>query len=798
MAEPYGISQKFPFYATTSNFVAIGKRGLRRKDGYEKASGTGIYTRDVYLPGMLYAKFMLSPYAHAKITSLDTKAVEAYPGVRSVFRYDDPWFKANNWTPRNASWTWGGQREQLLSESGEVNWMGEPCCLAVCADTEQICDEALKLAKVVWQELPFEVEPVKACDPNATILQPEVDPKTNVRYNGSTFSDGLETQGDVEKGFAASDKVVEFSWSEQETTTAATEALSAVSVWRGEFLEMWVHNQTPMRTITTIRNYFGGNHLKINLHCPYHGAQFGGENWLNYFKWFPIISAIFAQRTKKAVKHIYDESYFRWGGYEHGTHNIKVGFNKDGTINAIQDKSFRADAEINAKLWKGTRIPNTLGVTQIPYINRPAVVCYRHGMRSCGLWNMIFFRVAAETGLDPHVVATKNDGAHGHDPAWVNENVKKKMGFTLDDPLAKVFAAGKEAFGWDAKYHAPGARTLANGKLHGVSMVHSIAWNPDPNQYFTAYQIGINVQRQTPLVRILARHADHGWNHESTICRVVADEIGANYSDVEFRPFDETGFDTAAGEGSAGLSRTLPMAVDAARKIRAMILKQCCTPCISGNEPTTVNQPAQFPGLTPDQLELKESVVFEKAKPDNKKTLQEVASYQWSYYQPFIAFSGAQRHNFEVYYMGRQATYVEVEVDPETGYIDIKTCVNSNDVGKALDPDGVNAQQYGGTFMALSHGRQDGKVYDPMTGAVLNDDLIDYKWFSFNDITGPMIQRISETPLGYTPYGQIGCSESLGAVNSTQLASAVYNATGKWITDFPITPDKVLKALGKI
>ena len=559
-----------------------------------------------------------------------------------------------------------------------------------------------------------------------------------------------------------------------------------------------MHNQTPMRTISTIRNYFGRNHIKINLHCPYHGAQFGSENWLNYFKWFPIISCIFAERTKKAVKHIYDESYYHMGGYEHGTHYIKVGFNKDGKINAIQDKSVRADAEINAKLWKGTSVPNTLGVTQIPYVNRPAVVCYRHGMRSCGLWNMIFFRVAGETGLDPHVVAIKNDGAHGNDINWVNENVKKKMGFTLDNPLDKVFTAGKEAFGWDAKYHAPGARTLPNGKLHGVSMIHSIAWNPDPNQYFTAYQIGINVQRQTPLVRILARHADHGWNHESTICRVVADEIGVNYADVEFRPFDETGFDTAAGEGSAGLSRTLPMAVDAARKIRAMILKQCCTPCVSGTEPNTVNQPAQFPGLTPDKLELKESVVFEKAKPDNKKTLQEVASYQWSYYQPFIAFSGAQRHNFEVFYLSRQASYIEVEVDPETGFIEIKTCVNSNDVGKALDPDGVNAQQYGGTYMGLSHSRQDGKVYDPMTGAVLNDDLIDYKWFAFNDITGPMIQRITETPLGYTPYGQIGCSESLGAVNSTQLAGAVYNATGKWITDFPITPDKVLKALGKI
>ena len=107
--------------------------------------------------------------------------------------------------------------------------------------------------------------------------------------------------------------------------------------------------------------------------------------------------------------------------------------------------------------------------------------------------------------------------------------------------------------------------------------------------------------------------------------------------------------------------------------------------------------------------------------------------------------------------------------------------------------------------MGLSHGRQDGKVYDPDTGVVLNDNLIDYKWFSFNDITGPMHQRIVESGLGYAPYGAIGVGESLGAVTATILAAQCtdeavnkVNATGKWITDSPITPDKVLKALGKI
>jgi CO/xanthine dehydrogenase Mo-binding subunit len=305
-------------------------------------------------------------------------------------------------------------------------------------------------------------------------------------------------------------------------------------------------------------------------------------------------------------------------------------------------------------------------------------------MRSCGLWNNVFFRVAAETGLDPHVVAMKNDGCRGHGIAWVDENVKRPKGFPMVNSLEAVFKAGKEAFGWDEKYHAPGARVLPNGKLHGVAMAHSIAWSPDPNTYFQANQMGINVQRQMPLVRILARHSDGGWNHESTICRVVADEIGVKYEDVEFRPFD-TGL-IRAGEGSAGLGRTLPMAIDAARKVKALILAQCTTSTKSGTEPKVVEVPAQFPGLKPEDLDIKESIVFEKARPENRKTLLQVANYHWQNNQPFIEFSGRQMHLEGFYYMGRQATWVEVEVDPDTGEIEIKTVVNANDVGKAIDP----------------------------------------------------------------------------------------------------------------
>lgn len=780
-----------PLYATRDSYNYIGKRGLIRKDGFEKASGTGLYTRDVYLPGMLYAKPFISPYAHAKIKSLDTSAVEAYPGVRYVLRYDDPWWTEKKWAPNSPFWMWGAQYEDLLGQT--ANFAGEMMGFAVCADTEQACDEALRLAKIDWDILPFEIDAEKAIASGAPILEPDVDPKTNLRFEGSGGFEGNEIIGDVEKGFAESDKVVEFKWSEIETSPAATEALSCVANYRGDYLEVWAHNQIPMRTQQRLSRWFG-SWIKIHVHSLYHGAQFGMANWLNYYGNFPIVACILAQKTRKPVKYLFDQSYWQHRGYEQGTYYFKVGFKNDGTILACQNDSIPAVSEFNAKMVKCTKIPNYKGQQKVPYFNRPACVCYRHGMRSCGMMNNIYARVAAELNMDPTEVALKNDGAKGHDMSYVTEHVKLAQGFSDFDSLKEVIKIGKQKIDWNNKWHPPGTKILPNGRLHGIGFVHCQAWNPDPNQYLTYYQIGINIQRGDGHVRILARHADGGWTQETSVCQVVADELGAKYDDVEFRPFDDTGFDTAAGEGSAGLVRTLPMAVEAARKIKKAMLELCTSPGSDGEK----TSPPLFPGKKPEDLDTIESTVFEKANPASKKTFAEVANYRWQYYQPLIAWHGAMRHLWDVYYLGRQCTFVEIEVDPETGEIIINKVVDINDVGKCITPESVNGQQYGGSTMGLSHNRQDGAIYDPLSGVKLNDNLIDYKWFSFNDIKGPFDCNIVEGGFGYAPYGVNGCSESLGATNSTILIPAFYNATGKWITEMPMTPDKVLKALGKI
>jgi xanthine dehydrogenase molybdenum-binding subunit len=122
--------------------------------------------------------------------------------------------------------------------------------------------------------------------------------------------------------------------------------------------------------------------------------------------------------------------------------------------------------------------------------------------------------------------------------------------------------------------------------------------------------------------------------------------------------------------------------------------------------------------------------------------------------------------------------------------------VNVNDVGKALSPETVEGQQYGGTYMGVGRNRSEEYIWDPKTGVLLNGNLVDYKMASMLDV-GPIETLIVETGMGLGPYGSVGVGEDVANDTTYLLHGAIYNAIGQWVDDGPCTPDKVLKALGK-
>jgi xanthine dehydrogenase molybdenum-binding subunit len=145
----------------------------------------------------------------------------------------------------------------------------------------------------------------------------------------------------------------------------------------------------------------------------------------------------------------------------------------------------------------------------------------------------------------------------------------------------------------------------------------------------------------------------------------------------------------------------------------------------------------------------------------------------------------------------RQAEFLEVAVDTETGEIEVLNSAAANDVGKAISPETCEGQQYGGMYMGVGRGKFEEVIICPNTGVKLNANLYEYKYTTMNDM-GPVACKLIETEMGYGAYGNNGIGEDIATMSPPLIGQALYNATGVWIDSYPITPDKVLKALGKI
>jgi CO/xanthine dehydrogenase Mo-binding subunit len=307
-------------------------------------------------------------------------------------------------------------------------------------------------------------------------------------------------------------------------------------------------------------------------------------------------------------------------------------------------------------------------------------------------------------------------------------------------------------------------------------------------------------------VAIVGLRSDPGMDSTSGFRQCVAAAMGLKYEDTVIHQHRSANsmFQFALPGGSQGTITTVPQLIVAARELKQRILQAAITP-----RPAFMmvpEQPAMFPGKKPEDLDIKDSMVFEKANPGNKKSITEVfgspglSDDSGIAHPPAGTVSGLTsdgKPDSKNYIMSRQAHFIELEVDTETGQIEITNAVCVNDIGHAFNPEGAMGQQYGGAVMGFGRSATEEKVYCPETGVGLNFDNIGYCIGTMNDYA-PVQCILNESHLGYSAYGAYGIGENIGASLAGITSSAIYNATGKWVLDYPTTPDKVLKALGKI
>jgi xanthine dehydrogenase molybdenum-binding subunit len=480
----------------------------------------------------------------------------------------------------------------------------------------------------------------------------------------------------------------------------------------------------------------------------------------------------------------------------------------DGTITAVKVKTVYENMAIQAvgHFFENTRVPNLESETTLVQVNKGPTHALRCEQMPCSFClTHVFNHVAAELGMDPTEVALKNDGVEGRDLAYLTE-FKKAKGFPVRDSLRECIESGKKLISWDEKWHLPGTKRLPNGRMHGMSFTWTHEWDDTRGAAAAAVMI-----QADGTVNIIGLRSDVGVNAETAYCQIVAEELGMKPEDVFFRQGDDTHLPLMTPDGSCNLATNGYLMQKLGRMAKEKLLELATTEF----NVIEYEVPPAFPGFSPSDLDVRDSVVFVKADPSNSKTVQDVvldvgggimrnkldyAAIQHTSHAPVYVWAWHRQGRFGIeegrHRLCRQAHFCEVEVDTDTGEIIIKKVVNVNDVGKAMSPEGVEGQQYGGTYMGIGRNRCEEYIWDEKTGVLLNGNLCDYKFATMNDIEA-LDTHIVETGMGYGPYGSVGVGEVVATVTTYMLEGAVYNAIGKWVDDAPLTPDKVLKALGK-
>jgi len=786
------------------------KSGISRQDAHERASGKAAYTRDICLPGMLYAKVLTSPYAHARIKSIDTSRAEALPGVRDILRYDDPDIRYDSAT---GAWYEISGNYNILTLPGTSDFYQHPMGVAVVGDSEEVCDRALRLMQIEWEERPFILDMEESVKPGTIKVMSEVKRTHSKAREPNTVVVEETEYGNVEKGFAEADKIIEYKITREVNSAAGVEPAVCVAQWRGEFLDLWVHHQDIPQWFLIYPSDAREKHVtaladwsRITVTMPYQGSYFGGFSWLAYSACFTRLAVILARRAEgRPVKLLFDESNHYVLSDDCGTFTCKVGAKKDGTITAFHWHTIGARNSAVEKTYECTKIPNIRGTYEWGLTNKGHVICVRHGAHACVPHNVMTDKVAAEFGLDPTEVALKNDGSKGHDWEWITR-YQKENGFPQRWSLREVIEKGKKAIDWDRKWHAPGTRILPNGKMHGMGFMQINEWTwqaPEPAMSFACLML------RNGIVAIVGVRSDLGVDSESGARHIVASELGLRYEDtvIQERRSDNSSFYMWQPGGSFSTPYITTQLVLAARELKKKILQYAVrpTPAYNTSHFFKTAQPPAFPGKKPEDLDIRDGYVFEKANPGNRKTVREVSDIFWDV-DPAIAHPVVDyltgltmdgKPDTTLYVMGRQAHFIEVEVDTETGMVDVTRIVCVNDVGHLFNPQGAEAQQYGGAVMGLSRSGMEEHVWCPRTGVALNYDLVNYPIGTMNDYPASTC-LINESHLGYAAFGAYGIAENVGAAMSGITVSAIFNATGKWIMHHPATPERVLKALGKI
>ena len=774
--------------------------------------GDGRYVDDIPLPNALHAAFVRSPFARARIESIDTSEALAYPGVAAVYTCDDigGLDRTMPLLIPHSSITDGGRTQRPLARE-DVYYVGQAVAMVV-AINRYVAEDAVRLIDVEYEPYDVEMDLEKAIADGAPLVHSDIPNNVAAHH--------VEECGEVDKAFAHAEHITTLSIQVDRSTAAPMECRGVAAVWddsSGE-LTMWDSTQLPVSMRGGLAALFDIDEHKVRVIAPDVGGGFGQK--LMLFNPDEVLVPLAAMELKQAVKYIEDrnENFIASNQERTQIHTLELAATKDGDVIGLRDYFLHdqgafipygmAVAQVGATCIAGPyRIPNFRSEFKAVYTPAVAVSPYRGAGRPhiCFAIERAMDQLADELSMDRFELRRQNFIAPDEFPYQRGDVV-------FGDGQAVILDSGEYAKALDlalekvdySNFEHEQEQALKEGKYIGLGVAF----------YVEATGIGpyegsqIRIHPITGKVYVNCALTTQGQGHETAWAQIVSDQLGAKIEDVIVVEGDTHIFDWGAGTYASRAAVCSGNAVHkAALKVRDQILD------VASNMLEAAS----------DDLELGNSKVWVSGVPDRSVTLAEVATISNPIRYAFsksseaaTQFALAARHDrppldegahpglqasgyyspaYAAWAYGCHATIVEV--DPKLCSIEFKRYVCVHDCGNMINPMIVEGQVTGGVAQGIGGAFFEHIDYDE-DGNPRNANFMDFLMPFSTEIPHIDIYHL-ETPSPLNALGIKGVGEAGTIPVAAVLAAAVDDALKpfgvKRFMKAPLSPNMIHEAL---
>ena len=738
---------------TTSNteFSAVGKRPVRH-DGYDKVTGKALYGADMNLPGMIHGSILRSPHAHARIISIDTSKAEAHPDVHAVISNTDFPQHEN----KSASIIPGPplnpkeQTDNILAGE-KVLYKGHPIA-AVAASSPHMAEEALNLITVDYEILDS-VSTVEAA-------LAEGAPLLHKKYENNIASHTQLRLGDVDKGFAGSAHIVEREFRTATVHQGYIEPHSATGWWTANNrVTIWGSSQGHFQIRDRTSVVLGIPYSSIKVVPMEIGGGFGGKTTI----YLEPIAAMLSKKAGVPVKVTMSRTeVLEATGPTSGCYmKVKIGTDNYGKILAAY-----ADLKFEAGAFPGSPVGAAANCIFTPYDienvlidgydivnNKPKTTAYRAPGAPLGSFaaETLLDELSEKLGIDPLDLRIMNGAKEGTiRPSGITN---PKIGCIETAQAVKEHDHYTSTI--DGKYRGRG---VASGFwINGSGAACAIAnVNFDGTVNLTIGSMDIGGLRPAAA------------QHVSEVLGIPVEDVSPQVGDT-----DTIGYTSMTG-GSGAAFKTGWASYEAAQDVKRQLLQRAAEVWETGL----------------DDIELVKGVFRHSSDPELTMSFKELASKLPDTGGPVVG-----RANLDPRGPGSAfATHVvDVEVDPDTGKVEILRYTAAQDAGRAIHPSYVEGQIQGGVVQGIGWALNE-EYFMSDDGIMMNSSLLDYRMPTSLDL--PMIDTlVVEVPNPLHPYGVRGVGEVPIVPPLAAIANAIFHATGVRMTELPMNPSSVASAI---